>query len=48
MDEKRRTGLRTREAMDFDPKPRVLRSQKEVIEYLAMYDVHLPSNIEVE
>ena len=38
----KRAGLRTREVMDFDPKPRVLYSQKE------MYGVRLPSNIEVE
>jgi len=44
----KRAGLRTREVMDFDPKPRVLYSQKEVVEYLAMYDIRLPSNIEVE
>ena len=48
-DEKgKRAGLRTREATDFDPKSRVLCSQKEVIEYLAMYHVRLASNIEVE
>ena len=38
----KRAGLRTREAMDIDPKPHVLRSQKEVDEYLVMYDIHLP------
>jgi len=41
----KRVSLRTREAMDFDPKPRV---QKEVDEYLMMYNVRLPSNVEVE
>ena len=44
----KRVALRTREAVNFDPKPCVLRSQKEVDEYLATYDIHLPSNIEVE
>ena len=49
MEEKgRRAALRTREAMDFDPKPRVLRGQKEVDEYLTMYDVYLPYKIKVE
>ena len=37
-----------REAMDFDPKPRVLHSQKEVDDYLVMYEVHLPSRIKIE
>ena len=37
-----------REAMDFDPKPRVLHGQKEVDEYFATYGVRLPSKIEVE
>ena len=44
----KRAALRTKEAMDFDLKLRVLRGQKEVDEYLAMYDVHFPSKIEVE
>ena len=44
----KRAALRTREAMDFDPKSRVLRGQKEVDEYLASYDVRLPFKIEVE
>ena len=43
-----RSAFRTREVMDFDPKPCVLRSQKEVDEYLMMYGVCLPFNIEVE
>ena len=48
-DEKgKRFALRTREAINFDPKPRALRSQKEVVEYLVMYGVRLPSKIEVE
>ena len=34
--------------MNFDLKLRVLRGQKEVDEYLATYDVLLPSKIEVE
>ena len=34
--------------MDYDPKSHVLDSQKEVDEYLAMYGIHFPSNIEVE
>ena len=39
---------RTQEAMDFNPKPRVLYDQEEVDEYLVMYDVRFPSNVEVE
>ena len=34
--------------MNFDLKPRVMRGQKEVSEYLASYDVRLPSKIEVK
>ena len=34
--------------MNFDPNTHVLRGQKEVDEYLAMYDIHLPSKIKVE
>jgi len=48
MEEKRKsTAFRTREAMNFDPKSRVLRIQKEVDKYLAMYVIRLPSKIEV-
>jgi len=48
-DEKgKRINLRTRETMNFDPKSRVLRSQQEVVKYLAMYDICLLSNIEVK
>jgi len=36
-----------REAMDFDPKTSVLRSE-EVDAYLAKYSVRLPSNTQVE
>ena len=43
----KRVSLRTREVIDFDPKPCFLRSQK-VVEYLAIYGVRLPSNIEGE
>ena len=39
-DEKgKRVGLRTREAINFDPKSRVLSREKEVVKYLVMYDV---------
>ena len=41
------TTLRTREAINFDPKPRVLRGQKEVEEYLMTY-VCLPLKIRVQ
>ena len=41
-------ALSMREAMDFDTKPRVPRGQKEVDEYLASHDIHLPSKIAVE
>jgi len=34
--------------MNFDLKPRVMGGQKEVGEYLASYDVRLPSKIEVK
>ena len=44
----KRVALRTREARDFDPKPCVLCGQKEVDEYLVLYDISLPSKIEVE
>jgi len=37
-----------REAMDFNPKSHILHGQKEVDEYLAMYDIPLPSKIEVK
>ena len=37
----KRAALRTREVMDFDPKSRVLYSQKELNEYLVMYIIHL-------
>ena len=36
---------RSREAMDFDPKLTPLRSQGEVINYLARHDVHLSEEI---
>ena len=49
MKEKRKKASpRTRKAMDFDPKPRVLCGQKEVDEYLVLYDIRLPSKIKVE
>jgi len=48
MEEKgKRVALRTREAIDFDPKLRVLHGQK-VDGNLASYGVRLPSKIEVE
>ena len=34
--------------MDSDPNPRVLHDQKEVDEYLASYEVCLPSKIEIK
>jgi len=47
-EKRKRVALRTREAMDFDPKPRVLRGQKEVDEYLESYGIRQPSKIEVK
>ena len=44
----RKLHTKRERAMDFDAKPRVLRGHKDVDEYLASYDVHLPSKIEVE
>ena len=34
--------------MDFNPKSHILHGQKEVDKYLAMYDIPLPSKIEVK
>jgi len=46
---KRKSGqYRTRTTMDFDPMPKILRSQKELDGYLARYGVRLPSNVKVE
>ena len=44
----KRAQFCTRTTKDFDPMPKILRSQKEVDEYLARYGVRLPSNVKVE
>jgi len=36
------------EAIDFDPKPMPLRSQRDVLDYLARHDVNLLEEIMVE
>jgi len=36
---------RSREAIDFDPKPMPLHSQRDVLDYLARHDVDLPEEI---
>ena len=48
MEKKEKRANLRREAMNFDPRPCVLRSQKKVDEHLEMCDIHPPSNFEVE
>ena len=48
VDEKKRSHLRTREVMDFDPSPIVLHSQEDVIDFLKKHHVILPVSIVVE
>ena len=44
----KKSSLRKREVMGFDPKPCVLHGQKKINKYLMMYVARLLSRIEVE
>jgi len=49
LDDRGKTRVwRSREAMNFDPNPMPLRSQRDVLDYLTKYDVELPNEIMME